>query len=306
MLDVGVGLKTNMPTIKTLKAIAPDIDIVKIDNGIQNGAINHNKFTLFSDISTKGGKAKNVVFTSSDNLSPHQQELIQNAAILSDKGLYQAYLGYWQAMKKLADRKMKNYTFKKYSDPDAGIWAYFFPKRKNGNVFGPDPIIKVLDGITDPSSATIQIEMPFWTKYRMRTDVSLDGISIVGKLSKLMKQGAKVEAVVRSNVDNHDSLVALAHQGAFIKMYNYSDVPNVKQIGLHSKVMLIQGEWHGNKTKLAIVGSQNFGGRPLIASNNNTLVLSSYHFKHPQFFKLYEDNFNELKKLSGVCCAEKD
>jgi phosphatidylserine/phosphatidylglycerophosphate/cardiolipin synthase-like enzyme len=298
--------KGNASTIENLKAMGNGIDVVETYNDAQANAINHNKLVLFSELSTKKGKAKNVVFTSSENWAPSTEKNMQNAVILSDKGLYQAYLHYWKEMKERAAGGMKNYTFIKYSDPDGGIWAYLFPKRKKGNRYGPDPMIKILDEISDPSEATIQIEMPIWTKYRIRVDHALDGVSIVDKLSQLLKQGAKVEIVARSNIDAHDEVAALAGQGAFVKMYNYTDEPGVKKIKLHSKVMLIQGEWNGKKTRLVIAGSQNFGGKSITANNNNTIVLSSYHFKHPQFFKKFEDNFNKMKTLPGICCSEKD
>jgi hypothetical protein len=226
----------NTPTANKLKAIGQDIDIVGIHNDAGPTAINHNKFALFSNVVTTSGEAKKVVFTSSENWGPHTETEIQNAAILSNKGLYQAYLQYWQNMKVHAAHGMINYTFSKYIDLKDGIWAYFYPKRKDGKYYGPDTIINILDGITDPSSTTIQIEMPFWTNCR---------IDIVKKLSDLMDQGAKIEVVVRSNVDSdvHAGLVELADRGAFVKMYNYSDDPgiDVKRIRLHSKVMMIRG-----------------------------------------------------------------
>jgi phosphatidylserine/phosphatidylglycerophosphate/cardiolipin synthase-like enzyme len=296
------GEKNTNVLIK-LKAIDKNIDIVGIYNDASpqapTMAINHNKFALFSKVKTKNGVVQNIVFTGSENWGPNGEKNINNVVILSHKGLYGAYLGYWQAMKKRAASGMINYTFRKYSNPNDGIWAYFFPKRKNGEYYGPDPIIKILDGITDPASTTIQIVMPFWTNGRR---------SIAEKLSDLMNKGAKVEVVVRSNVvsEVHDNLVALAKRGAFVKMYNYNKTqhPDIKQIKLHSKVMLIQGEWHGKKTKLVRTGSQNFTGRAMRASNNNTLLLSSYHFKHPKLFQRFEDHFNEIKTLPSVCCME--
>jgi phosphatidylserine/phosphatidylglycerophosphate/cardiolipin synthase-like enzyme len=296
----------NTSTISKLKAIDKNIDIIETYNDASSGAINHNKFVLFSKVKTKTGIVKNAVFTTSENWLPSSEKRIQNAVILSNKGLYKAYLGYWKEMKKRAAQGMKDYTFRKYSAPDDGIWGYLLPKRKGGNPYGPDPIIKILNGITDPSSTTIQIVMPLWTKYRISTDITYSGISIVGKLEKLLTQGAKVEIVVISAIDAHDAVASLANQGAFVKMYNYAGNPDVKKIELHSKVMLIQGEWHGKKTNLVITGSQNFGGGSIRASNNNTLLLSSYHFKHPQFFQRFEDHFNKIKVLPGICCITKD
>lgn len=286
----------NTVTVEKLTAIDKSIDIVGMHNDAGASAINHNKFALFSDLSTEAGAVRNVVFTSSENWQPFTEKEIQNAIILSNEGLYNAYLQYWKDMKGRADHGMVNFEFRKFDDLKDGIIAFFYPKRKNGKYFGPDPIVNILDQITDPSSATIQIEMAFWTETR---------IGIVNKLKTLMDQGAKVEIVVRSNVGVHDALVELADDGAFVKMYNYSDVAGVKQIQLHSKVMMIRGEWNGKKTNLIITGSENYTGNALKANGENNLLLSSYNFKHPEIFERYEDNFNAIKALPGICCEVK-
>lgn len=290
----------NTSTVNKLKEIDGNIDIVGIQSDAGPTAINHNKLALFSAVTTKNGTAKNVVFTSSENWGPRTGEKIQNAAILSNKGLYQAYLQYWQEMKKRATSGMKDYNFKKYSAPKEGIWAYFYPKRKNGVSYGSDTIVDMLDGITDPSSTTIQIEMPFWTDCR---------IDILNKLKDLKDQGAKIEVVVRSNVGDqvHNGLITLAQRGAFVKMYNFDETnKSVQRIFLHSKVIMIRGEWKGKKTNIVITGSENFTCNALKRNNENNLLLSSYNFKHPGFFKDYEDNFEEMKKLPGICCTKKD
>lgn len=283
----------NTATVEKLTAIGKDIEIVGIHNDASTSAINHNKFALFSNLSTKNGEVKNVVFTSSENWQPFTEKEIQNAIILSNKGLYNVYLQYWKDMRTRAAHGMVNFKFRKYIDLKEGIEAFFYPKRENGKYYGPDPIVNILDQITDPSSTTIKIEMPFWTEARL---------SIVEKLRNLMSKGAKVEIVVRSNVGVHDALVDLAGEGAFVKMYNYSNVAGIKQIQIHSKVMMIQGEWNGKKTKVIITGSENYTGNALENNNENNLLLSSYHFKHPEIFKDYEENFNKMKSLPGVCC----
>ncbi len=299
-LEVDIKPSGNMLTVNKLKAIDQDIDIVVIDNDVSLDAINHNKFTIFSKVKTKTGLAKGVVFTSSENWGPYGEKNINNAVILANDGLYQAYLGYWKEMKQRATQGMKDYTFRKYSDPEHGIYALFYPKRKNGKPYGPDPIINILDEITDPSSTTIQIEMPTWSKCR---------VTIAEKLSKLMNQGAKIEVVVRSNIDDqvHDELVNLANRGAFVKTYNYSTTDkSVKWIRLHSKVMMIRGEWKGEKTNVIVTGSENYNCAAFKRNNENNIILSSHNFKHPRLFKRFEDNFNEMKTLPGICCMEKN
>lgn len=302
MLDMSSdgNRKANKSTIKKLKLIDRDMDVVEIRIVPDGNGVNHNKFNLFSKVVTKTGEARNVVFTTSQNMFPNAEKKNQNAVTLSDGGLYQAYLGYWQDMKKYADNGKENYTYRKYSDPDNGIYAFFYPKTKNRAYFGPDPIINVLDNITDPSSATIQIVNSSWTSCR---------INILQKVSDLMDRGANVEIIARSSVSKkiYDGLVDLANRGAFIKLYNYDEVHHtVKQIRTHSKVMLIRGEWKGNKTNIVITGSENYSCGSLKKSYNNNILLSSYNFNHPDIFKRYEDHFNKIKKLPGVCCMTND
>jgi phosphatidylserine/phosphatidylglycerophosphate/cardiolipin synthase-like enzyme len=288
--------KPNDPTVEVLSAISKAIDLVVIHNDM-SGGINHNKFALFSDLITKTGNAKHVVFTTSQNWGPHSETEIQNAVILMNKGLYEAYKEYWKDMKSRADNDMANFQFRTFNDSEEGISAIFYPKRKNGHYFGPDPIANILDNITDPASTTIQIEMPFWTQGRP---------AIISKLKTLLHSGARVEIVVRSSVPVYDALVDLSDQGAYVKMYNYTHEPNVKRIKLHSKVMMIRGEWKGEKTKLVITGSENYAVAGLKTSNDNNIILNSRYFNHPRFFNRFEDNFNKIKDLPGVCCTKKD
>lgn len=297
MLDRG-STDFNDLTIDKLIAMSKNIDIVGIYNNVKSKSYgkNHNKFALFSELSTKKGDYKNVVFTSSENWTPGTEKKIQDAVSLSNKGLYDAYLQYWKDMKLHADHKMASYNYREYKNLKDGIEAFFYPKRRNGSYFGQDPIVQILDQITNPSSTTIQIAMAFWTN---------DRISILNKLQYLMNQGAKVEIVVRSSVEIYGALEKLAKEGALVKMYNYTNVPNVKKIKMHSKLLLIRGEWGGHKTNIIVTGSENYNYSSLEISNNNNLLLSSYHFKHSEIFDQYEDYFNAIKVLPGVCCTTK-
>lgn len=303
MLDMSsaANRKGNSPTIKRLKLIDSGMDLVKIHIAPDGNGVNHNKFDLFSKIKMRSGELKNVVFTTSQNMFRNAETKIQNAITLSDSGLYQAYLSYWQEMKQKRTHKgKKNYTFRKYSDPDNGIYALFYPKTKNGQYFDPVPIANVLDKITNPSSTTIKIAMAGWDNCY---------IDVVKKLSDLMEQGAKVEVVTRSSASKkvHDWLVNLANRGAFIKMYNYDRLHNnVKKIRTHSKEMIIDGKWKGNKTNVIVTGSENFNCADLKRGYNNDVILSSHNFGHQKIFKRYEDNFDKIKKLPGVCCMKND
>lgn len=97
----------NDPTVAKLTSISKNIDVVSFYNDISSGSINHNKFALFSALSTTSGDIKNVVFTSSENWTPGTEQKIQNAVILSKEGLYDAFLQYWKDLKSHADHDME-------------------------------------------------------------------------------------------------------------------------------------------------------------------------------------------------------
>jgi hypothetical protein len=304
MLDMSSpgNRRANELTVDKLKTIDKNIDLVLNRITPDGSGVNHNKFALFSKVKTTSGMAKHIVFTTSQNSFPNAQTKNQNAVSMASEGLYGAYLDYWKKMKLLTGRDgrgMEKYMFKRYSDPEGGIYALFWPKTKNGKYYGSDPFIDILGDITDPSSTTIQIVMAGWTGCRR---------GIVEKLDDLMSKGAKVEVVAKSNASQviYDGLVALVNKGAFIKMYNYSGDPDVKQIRTHSKVMMIRGEWKGVKTNVVITGSENFNCPGLKRSLNNSIILSSHNFKHPKLFQRFEDHFNKIKTLPGVCCMEKN
>jgi phosphatidylserine/phosphatidylglycerophosphate/cardiolipin synthase-like enzyme len=286
--DAGL-ISKNKVTVDALKALGDDVEIVLVDNDAGSIAINHNKFILFSQLSTDGGTLENVVFQTSHNFTRAGLSKIQDAVILSHEGLYQAYFDYWLDMKSLAPSGMKNFDYREYQDPAAGITAFFHPKRKDGAVYGEDTIIEILNDITDPSSATIKIGMSVWSDSR---------VIIVEKLDELLTQGAKVEVIAKSSIGQtiYDGLKALEQKGAFVKIYNMTD-GNQRKINIHTKLMMIEGNWRGEETNLLLTGSQNFSNNAL-KNNNETSLL----FKNHEFFETYNVYYEELKTLPGICC----
>jgi hypothetical protein len=280
----------NSATVSDLmKFIGEDVEIVLVESDAGSISINHNKFILFSELATNNGIEENVIFQTSHNFTESDRYRIQDAVTLSHEGLYESYFKYWQDMKTLASTGMKNFEYREYHDPDAGITAFFYPKRKDGVPFGEDTIIEILNDISDPASSIIKIGMSGWTNSR---------VSIVEKLDELIDKGATIEVITKSSIgpDVFQGLKQLEQKGAYVKIYNMKD-PDQQRINIHSKFMMIEGPWRGEMTNLVLTGSQNFSINAL-KNNSETSLL----FKGHQFFPIYSDYFEKLKLLPGVCC----
>lgn len=279
--------KSNPHTISQLKEKLPEsTDLVIVDSDAGSTSINHNKFVLFSQITTATGSATNVIFQTSHNFILSGTRKMQDGIVLSHQGLYGAFQNYWQDMKQGAQQGMKAYDYKEYHDATKGITAYFLPKRRDSKSYGDDSTIEFLDRV-EPSSAVIRIGMSDWTNAR---------INIVEKLSELQDQGATIELVVKNSIDASvlDGLRALEDKGAYLKVYNMTESSQAK-VNIHSKFMLIEGVWDGQQAQVLITGSHNFTGNAL-RYNNETMVLLKDHILYSDYINFFE----ELKTIQGL------
>lgn len=290
MLDLSreESMAYNPATIDDLKTnLSENAELVVVESDAGSIAINHNKFALFSELATTAGGARNVVFQTSHNFTLAGTRKAQDAVIIPHQGLYQAYLSYWQDMKKGAQQGMKDYNYQEFHDPAAGVSAFFLPKRRNGGAYGEDAIIELLDQISQPATATVRIGMSDWVSSRM---------NIVLKLEELLQQGAHLELVVKSSIseDILSGLRALEAKGAFLKVLNMTESSRQK-VNIHSKFILIEGVWDGSQTKLLQTGSHNFTQNALRYNNETILLLKD----HP-LYSQYTSFFEELKSLPGL------
>ncbi|MBB6612832.1 hypothetical protein H7F15_17455 [Pontibacter sp. Tf4] len=257
--------------------------VITIVNDASTTAINHNKFVIFTKVKTTNGDVPNVVFQTSHNFTEADARKFQDAIMLTHTGLYDAYKTYWADMQAKATAGMKDYYYKEYTDAGTGITAYFMPKRRNGTAYGEDTIIEFLNSIQDPATATIKIGMSDWTNTRL---------NIVQKLAELQTKGAKIEVVVKDKID--DSIMTglrdMQKKGAYLKVYDIS------KANIHSKFLLIEGNWQGNgNAKVLITGSHNFTQNAL-RNNNETMVLLKNH----ALFTNYSAYFERLKAVPGI------
>ncbi|TPE41052.1 phospholipase D-like domain-containing protein [Pontibacter mangrovi] len=280
--------KTNPYTIDQLKTKLPEnTDLVIVDSDASATAINHNKFVLFSKLTTQAGSATNVVLQTSHNFVLSGTRKMQDGVVLSHEGLYQAFKSYWEDMKKGAKQGMKNFSYREFHDEAAGVSAYFLPKRQNGEAYGEDAVIELLDRITDPATATVRIGMSDWTATR---------INVVEKLGELHEQGATIELVVKSSIDADvlRGLRTLEEKGVYLKVYNMTESGQAK-VNIHSKFMLIEGEWEGEQAQVLVTGSHNFTLNAL-RNNNETILL----LKNSALYNDYIAYYTALKAAPGL------
>lgn len=294
----GVGLNVmmdmsdrsdNLSTANRFTVLGEGVNIVRVVNDAGPIAINHNKFVLFSEVETTTGPVEKVVFQTSQNFKESGAKKLQDAIILHDDHLHEAYLDYWHEMKNRAGDGMADFEFMTYHSPEEKIEAYFYPKREGGRYDGEDSVIELLNNITDPSSAVIKIGMSAWSDSR---------VHIVDKLEDLIRQGATVDIITKSSIGSRvlERLEMIDSPNADILIFNMSN-DGPPKINIHTKMMLIEGEWSGKQMQLLVTGTQNFTNNAL--KNNNEVTLL---FKNHEFYSEYNSYFEALKELPAVCC----
>ncbi|MFB6456231.1 phosphatidylserine/phosphatidylglycerophosphate/cardiolipin synthase family protein [Chitinophaga sp. Hz27] len=274
----------NQPVIRELQHAGANLVAKSFYNDASKSAINHNKFILFSKLVTDRDTAANIVFQTSHNFTEADTKKVQDAVVLQQEGLYKAYLNYWTDMESRAVSGMKNYQYKEYNDDVAGIRACFLPMRKNGAFTGDDFIIDILNDITDPANTTVRVGMSDWVNSRL---------NVAQKLHELLKKGAKIELVVKNKIDDSiiDEIAQMEKEGAYVKMLNLEDKSRPRQ-NIHSKFMMIDGEYQHQRVRMVVTGSHNFTQNALQNNCETELLL-----RDPGIYSAYEDNYKGLKNM---------
>lgn len=252
--------------------------LIAVENNITATSINHQKYVIFSKIALPHGEAKNVVFSTSHNFQISDTRKVQDAIVMSNKGLYEAFLRNWNDIASLADSDMKNFAYKVENVGDS-IKAFFFPRLSNGVWDGGDPITEVLNKLTNFSSKdTIFVGMAGFTNPRA---------SIAEKLVSLQKSGVQVELVTRAESGSAvlSNLGQIAANGGYVKLLTTS------QVNIHSKFMLIKGFYEGKYQTIILCGSENYSGNALYNNNEQMLMLMN-----SSLFDNYWNHFKEIKQ----------
>lgn len=253
-------------------------EILTTDNEIDpTWAINHSKYVLFSEVDLPQGIAKNVVFATSHNFTLGQTKMIQDAVVMTNKTLYDAFVDNWEQLATYA-KHMQDYQ---YTVKDVGdsITAFFFPRRENGKWDGGDTILDQLGELSDYAKDTVRVFIAStWSGAR--------GVNIAKALTSLQQKGARVEVITMSDIDQSviTQLNVLSGAGGYVKIMDVN-----KEVD-HSKVMLIKGIWDGTMQRIVLMGSENYGEGALKYNNNFLLRL-----KNSALFQSYWIYYDKLK-----------
>ena len=210
--------------------------------------INHNKFFLFSKLDDG---STNVVVQSSANLTAGQLSEHNNMVVIrNDPKLYAGYRAYWNDLH--AHRQNLNY----YDTVNGthAVKAYFFPRNVGG-----DTVVNVLDNITSCRNTKVRVAMAFFANNRS---------AVADALARQARRGCDVRVVVRENEDTGSTIVGRMRRGG-VKVERYKMHANGE--GVHSKYLLIEGEYLGNRRKIVWTGSHNYTGGAL-RTNDETLI----------------------------------
>lgn len=271
----------NRPTVIIIRSfLRPDSELTTVKNDVTVSSIHHDKYVLFSALNTKTGIAKNVVFSTSHNFTVADSKKVQDAVVFNQPELYQAFISNFKETKSRAAGGMKNFTYQVFTNPANDLTVQFYPKRKNGVNYTGDTIIELLDGITDPATATVRVGMSDWTVSRL---------NVVQKLQELRSKGAKVEVIAKSKADEQilTGLDQLSKSGGFVNIYQ------INKTNIHSKFFIIEGKYNGKDAKIVATGSHNLTGNALYNNNETLMILHNYN----AIYDSYVNYFNELKKL---------
>lgn len=275
----------NEPAAKFLKESfesSSGSEVVGINNDI---SVNHHKHAAFSEVKLGDESIKNVVFSMSTNFTTGQYKKLQDAQVLGgNEGLYEVVVSNWETMKGFR-QSGTGHEFERssYTSDDGKVTFEFLPMRENGEWNGHHPFMDILDKVTDYENDTVRVGQSLWksTKSQMK---------IVDRLMEMQKGGAQVEIILsrRSGFDSEiiRAMDKLADEGAdvlFLSKNNYS--------AMHSKYMMIKGNWDGKDNKWVIAGSTNFTDNAVQRAYDLVTFI-----KYKKVYNNYEKNFKKIQK----------
>lgn len=232
--------------------------------GDPDGAINHNKFWLFSNT---GGANDVVVQTSANMTGVQRTDLFNNAVTIVDAGLYGIYQDYFADL--LAYGSSTSGLSHYYKTPASGAYkAYFFPRKEAAgttydNDASTDTVKLILDNVSCAGGTQIRMAANLFTRDEVAT--KLVALKNAGCSVILAHDGAPgsmsagVESIVSGKLTQ--------------RVQCYEDRgTGVAKAGLHSKYLLIEGTYDGVAgRKLVWTGSHNYT-YPALRANDETLL----------------------------------
>ncbi len=253
---------------------------VVVKSDVDNEAIDHEKYVLFSKVILPQGTVNDLVFATSHNFTYEDAKKAQDAIIITNSDLYSSFLNNWSEIYSKRNGGMVNFNYSVNHIGDS-ISAYFFPRRREGKWDGQNTIIEELDRLDKGTldRDTVRVLMAGWS--------GASGKAIAKKLVELCREGAVVEVITRdlASPEVKIELQKLTEKGGYLKIIDSSSQ------GLHSKTMLIKGIIDGKLSEIILTGSHNYSTYALKYNNEFILKLSN----SPLFDK-YWKNWNLIKQ----------
>ncbi|MFG3349093.1 phospholipase D-like domain-containing protein [Streptomyces sp. NPDC048018] len=232
--------------------------------GDTDGAINHNKFWLFS---STGGASDVVVQTSANMTGVQRTDLFNNAVTIVDSGLYGIYQDYFADL--LAYGTSATGLSHYYRTPGSGPYkAYFFPRKEAAgttydNDASTDTVKLILDNVGCAGGTQIRMAANLFTRDE-----------VASKLVALKNAGCSVTLAHDGYPGSLGTGVESIISGRLTQRVEcYEDRgTGVAKAGLHSKYLLVEGTYDGVAgRKLLWTGSHNYT-YPALRANDETLL----------------------------------
>ena len=232
--------------------------------GCIGDGIQHNKFTLFSELNDG---STDVVFQSSANHTNPQRTQFNNAIIIrGDHPLYDAYFDYWLDLG--SQQQDLNYYRSFLGDREYPTKVYFFPRASG------DTIVNILNNITCDGDSHIHVAMAYFTNPRL---------AIANTLVERFQEGCNVSVLVRASSVSTSIVDALSVNGIDLGIFPEDSVHNV-----HSKYLLVNAPYGSTlrRQKLVWTGSHNYTG-PALRNHDETLL----KIEDDEVYASYLDNW---------------
>ncbi|MFI8827602.1 phospholipase D-like domain-containing protein [Streptomyces sp. NPDC053431] len=232
--------------------------------GDADGAINHNKFWLFS---STGGASDVVVQTSANMTGVQRTDLFNNAVTVVDSGLYGIYQDYFADLLSYGSTTAGVSHY--YKTPASGPYkAYFFPRKEaSGTTYdndaSTDTVKLILDNVGCAGGTQIRMAANLFTRDE-----------VASKLVALKNAGCSVILAHDGYPGSMSSGVESIISGKLTQRVQcYEDRgTGVAKAGLHSKYLLVEGTYDGVAgRKLVWTGSHNYT-YPALRANDETLL----------------------------------
>ncbi|MFE3328228.1 phospholipase D-like domain-containing protein [Streptomyces sp. NPDC059176] len=244
-----------------------------------DGAINHNKFFLFS---STGGTDDVVVQASANMTNLQRTDLFNNAVTIPDAGLYDNYQAYFADLVKYGASAsgLDHYYKTPISATDPAYKAYFFPRRETtGTTYKTDPATDTVKLILDKVDCKAHSEVRMAANLFYRDQIASKLVSMVNAGCSVIlaadgnpngggtgtpSMGKTVEGIVSGKLTQR------------VECWENPPAGRTAKIGLHSKYLLVNGTYNGAAGKKIVwTGSHNYSWQALRANDETLLKIDN-------------------------------